>query len=306
MKKTIITLSLFVIGMSASAQEKPVDVKYRRSSLHTMVVESEKFPQKDVVIKAFNTAPFPDKYNDHQIAQKSFNPANYTLTAEEKAKIYSSASKTGKLLAAAADLKTDSINKELPVRIQKYLAKEKIANKLVAKWFNRQADGSFDCNLVADRGVFNASFLETKTAQASSEGQALLKTAGFELIDNTFVVVNKFNFIENEPVARAARDAAKAAASKLAMGQDLAMKAADKAYDKAKEGYSIWATSYLYKLVWNETVSNTFYTDFYMKKGSVDAKKKEAFDKSNMFKLELVGDEEASALVTFSLIENRK
>jgi len=305
MKKTIITLSLFVIGMSASAQEKPVDVKYRRSSLHTMVVESEKFPQKDVVIKAFNTAPFPDKYNDHQIAQKSFNPANYTLTAEEKAKIYSSASKTGKLLAAAADLKTDSINKELPVRIQKYLAKEKIANKLVAKWFNRQADGSFDCNLVADRGVFNASFLETKTAQASSEGQALLKTAGFELIDNTFVVVNKFNFIENEPVARAARDAAKAAASKLAMGQDLAMKAADKAYDKAKEGYSIWATSYLYKLVWNETVSNTFYTDFYMEKGSVDAKKKEAFDKSDMFKLEFVGDEEASALVTFSLKEKR-
>ncbi len=297
MKNTIITLSLLLVGLNTFAQmaEKPLDVKYRRSSLHTMVVESEKFPQKDVVLKAFNNAPFPDKYNDHQISQKSFNPANYTLTAEEKAKIYTS-SKMGK---------TDSINKELPIRIQKYLEKEKIANKLVAKWFDRQADGSFDCNLVADRGVFNASFLETKTAQASSEGQALLKTAGFELIDNTFVVVNKFKFIENEPVARVIRDAAKVAASKLPMGQDMAMKAADKAYDKAKEGYSIWATSFLYKLVWNETVSNTFYTDFYMEKGSVDAKKKEAFDKSELFKLEFVGDEEASALVTFSLSEKR-
>jgi hypothetical protein len=306
MKNTIVTLSLLLIGMSTFAQmdQKPLDVKYRRSSLHTMVVESEKFPQKDVVIKAFNNAPFPDKYNDHQIAQKSFNPVNYTLTSEEKAKIYTS-SKMGKFVSGAADIKTDSVNKELPVRIQKYLEKEKIANKLVAKWFDRQADGSFDCNLVADRGVFNASFLETKTAQASSEGQALLKTAGFELIDNTFVVINKFNFIENEPVARVLRDAAKVAASKLPMGQDLAMKAADKAYDKAKEGYSIWATSYLYKLVWNEIVSNTFYNDFYMEKGSVDAKKKEAFDKSELFKLEFVGDEEASALVTFSLKEKR-
>jgi hypothetical protein len=306
MKKTIIAFSLLTFGISsfAQTQDKPVDVKYRRSSLHTMVVESEKFPQKDVVLKAFNNAPFPDKYNDHQIAQKSFNPANYTLTAEEKSKIYTS-SNMGKFVFGAADLKTDSVNKELPVRIQKYLEKEKIANKLVAKWFNRQADGSFDSNLVADRGVFNASFLEAKTAQASSEGQALLKTAGAELIDNTFVVINKFNFVENEPVARVIRDAAKVAAGSLPMGQELAMKAADKAYDKIKEGYSIWATSYLYKLVWNKSVENSFYTDLYMEKDGVDTKKKEAFDNSDLFKLEFVGDESASALVTFSLKEKR-
>ncbi|WP_341966109.1 hypothetical protein [Flavobacterium psychrophilum] len=302
MEKLIITLSLFLVGTSAfvQAQEKPLDVKYRRSSLHTMVVESEKFPQKDVVLKAFNNAPFPEKYNNHQIAQKSFNPANYTLTAEEKAK-FNSTSKTAKINLD----EPESVDKELPARIQKYFEKEKIAHKLVAKWFNRKADGSFDSNLVSERGVFNASFLDQKTAQASSEGDALLKTAGFELIDNTFVVVNKFNFVENEPVARVIRDAAKIAASKLPMGQEVAMRLADKAYDKAKEGYSIWATSYLYKLVWNETVSNTFYADLYMDKTNLDPAKKKAFDNSDLFKLEFVGDESASALVTFSLKENR-
>lgn len=305
MKKIIIATTFFIgFNSCINAQEQPIEVKYRRSSLHTMVVESENFPKKDIVLNAFNNAPFPEKYNEHTIGEKSFNPAKYTLTAEEKAKIYTS-SKMGKFVAGAADLKTDSVSKELPVRIQKYLEKEKIANKLVAKWFNRQADGSFDYNLVADRGVFNASFLEAKTAQASSEGQALLKTAGFELIDNTFVVINKFNFIENEPVARVIRDAAKVAASKLTIGQELAMKAADKAYDKAKEGYSIWATSFLYKLVWNESVSNSFFTDLYMEKEGLDAKKKEAFDNTDLFKLEFVGDETASALVTFSLKEKR-
>jgi hypothetical protein len=37
----------------------------------------KKFPKKDIVLKAFNTVPFPDKYNDHTIDQKSFNPARF-------------------------------------------------------------------------------------------------------------------------------------------------------------------------------------------------------------------------------------
>jgi len=308
MKKQLFALVL-IIGTSSiiKAQDKPVDVKYRRSSLHTMVIESDKFPQKEVVFKAFNNAPFPDKYNDHQIGEKSFNPINYTLTAEEKATIYKP-SKMGKLLGSVAEIQIDSVKRELPNRIQKYLEKEKIANKLVGKWFNRQADGSFDWNLVADRGVFNASFLETKSAQSSSDGQALLKTAGFELIGSTFVVINKFNFVANEPVARVIRDVAKAEAAKnisMPMLLEKANKGLDSVYEKTKEGYSIWATSFLYKLVWNDTISNMFFTDLYMEKDKVDPEKKVAFDNSDLFKLEFVGDESASGLVTFSLKEKR-
>lgn len=306
MKQTVLVLGL-LLGLNTfiQAQEMPIDVKYRRSSLHTMVVESDNFPKKEIVLNAFNNAPFPEKYNDHTIGAKSFDPKKYVISEEEKATIYQSSSKMGKLISSATDTKTDSVTKELSVRIQKYLDTEKIANKLVAKWFNRQEDGSFDSNLVAERGIFNASFLDSKTAEMSSDGMSILKTAGFELIDNTFVVVNKFKFIENEPVARAIRDAAKIAAKELPMGQDLAMKAADKIYEKTKEGYSIWATSYLYKLVWDEATASTFYTDYYMEKGNVDPIKKVAFDNSNLFKLEFVGDENANGLVTFSLKEKR-
>lgn len=311
MKKSILTISIltYVISSFAQTQEKPVDVKYRRSSLHTMVIESEKFPQKEVVLKAFNNAPFPDKYNDHTIGAKSFNPINYTLTSEEKSAIYKP-SKMGMLAASAAEIKIDSVAKELPYRIQKYLSKEKIANKLVAKWFNRQADGSFDWSLVADRGVFSASFLETKSAQSSSEGQSLLKTAGFELIGNTFVVINKFNFYANEPIAAIIRDGAKAEVLKSMAGKpqlfiDKAIKGIDDVYEKTKEGYSIFATSYLYKLVWNDSISNIFFTEMYMEKGTLDAKKRANFDNSELFKLEFVGDENASGLITFSLTEKR-
>jgi len=291
----------------AQSQNDTKEIKYRRSSLHTMVIESDKFPKAEVVLNAFNNAPFPDKYNDHQIGAKSFNPNNYTLTAEEKATIYKP-SKLGAFAASAAEIKTDSVSRELPIRIQKYLTKEKIANKLVAKWFNRQEDGSFDYNLVADRGVFNASFLETKSAQFSSDGEALLKTAGFELIDNTFVVINKFNFVANEPVARVIRDAAKVAAAqdiKIPMLLEKANKGLDAVYEKTKEGYSIFATSYLYKLVWDDATSGIFFNDLYMDNSTVNPQKKLAFDNSDLFKLEFVGDESASGLVTFSLSEKR-
>lgn len=313
--KTAIILFGALLGFTnvafAQSQNDINEIKYRRSSLHTMVVESEKFPKKEVVINAFNNAVFPDKYNDHQIGAKSFDPDNYKLSSEEKATVsYKKSVDLSSLLVSAPEIKIDSLADELPLRIQKYLITDKIANKLVAKWFNRQDDGSFDSRLIEDRGLCNASFLETKAAQSSSDGEALLKTAGFELIDNTFVVINKFNFIANEPVARAIRDAAREfnkddSKDIPAFIVDKVNKTIDKVYEKTKEGFSIWATSYLYKLVWDEATANVFYTELYMDKSTVNPQKKLAFDNSDLFKLEFVGDESASGLVTFSLSQKR-
>ena len=36
-------------------------VKYRRSSLHTMIIQDDKLPKADIILKSFNEAPFPDK-----------------------------------------------------------------------------------------------------------------------------------------------------------------------------------------------------------------------------------------------------
>jgi hypothetical protein len=44
------------------------ELKYRRSSLHLILLESEDFPRKETVMKAYHEAPFPDKYNNHSIS----------------------------------------------------------------------------------------------------------------------------------------------------------------------------------------------------------------------------------------------
>ena len=198
MKKQFLLLaitisSIFATSLIAQENQEKSEMKYRRSSLHTILIESEDFPNKAEVLKAYNNAPFPDKYNNHNIGEKSFNPNLYIISDEEKAVVDAKKSKAGKFLKGAmadeSKVTKDSDNSAyMPLIIEKYLNDKKIGSQLVAKWFNRQEDGSFDSKLIEDRGLINASFLETKTAESSSDGIALLKTAGFELIKNTFVV----------------------------------------------------------------------------------------------------------------------
>lgn len=307
MRKLTLLLTL-IVCMSFSIKTKAqtadgTDIKYRRSSLHTILIESDDFPRKETVIKAYNNAPFPDKYNDHTIGAKSFDPKKYALTADEKAEITKGQSKAGALASSA----TDNEALETPVIITKYLNQNKIANQLVAKWFNRKDDGSFDMSLIGERGYYNASEMEANIAKGSARGTSSLADAGEELIKNTFVVVSKFNFVSNEIAAAITREAAKAKARdiKIPAAKEAALKAADEAYEKAKEGYSVWTTAYLYKLKWNDSTAAVFYNDLWMDKSNIDPKRKEAFDNTNLFELEFVGAEKATSLVMFSLKEKR-
>ncbi len=277
---TLSTVFCSSVLLAQDSQKEMKETKYRRSSLHTILIESSNFPKKDQVINAYYSADFPDKYDNHNIGAKSFNPAKYS---------------------------TDTVESKTPEVIEKYFKDEQIAKKLVAKWFNRQADGSFDYELIGTRGAFNASFLDVKTAAASSDGKYLLQSAGFELINNTFVVVSTMKFVENEPIARGIRDAAIIAASNapglVRMGIE---KAAEIAYNKGKEGYSVWTTSYLYKLKWDDVTQGSFFQDMYGEKADMTPAKKALFDKNtDLFQMEFVGSQKATTLVTFSLKEKR-
>ena len=289
---TLIALAvIFSLGLNAQHKKELDDIEYRRSSLHTILIESENFPKKDTVINAYNKAPFPEKYNNHTIGEKSFNPLNYGFTTQK-------ADKSEKKDKDSEEKELSQLQKS----IDQYFQKEKIANKLVAKWFNRKEDGSFDMNLISERGFYDASDLETKVASQSARGIQTLGDTGEDLIKNTFVVVSKLNFVSNEIAALAIREAAYLAAEQLPneIAITIAKKAADVVYKKAREGYSVWTTAYLYQLEWNDSIASVFYNDLWMSKGNTDEQKKAAFDNSDLFKLKFVGKEKATSLVTFS------
>jgi hypothetical protein len=301
------------------AQESDKDLKYRRSSLSMILVESDNFPDKEAVMGSWNNYPFPDKYNKHGIDLKSVNINSMELSDQdllEAGYLKDTLTNPLQILKAEGSLKTIRyINPEQTIavvmpsekevfqmKIDKVIKESKLANQLVSTWFNRSKEGKFDMSMIQERGFYNASELEASVAKGQTKGLAKLGDAGEELIRNSFVTFTKLEFIANEPAAALVRDLAKEEIAKSLAGKpqlllDKANQAADKVYEKTKEGYSLWSKTWLYRLNWNDSISAVFYNDLWSNPS--------AFDKTDLFSLEFVGTQYNQSLVTFKLGETR-
>ena len=75
--KKIVLFTAFSISLTMLAQTNANSVKYRRSSLHSIMVDDAKLPNAKVIKEAFTKQPLPDKYNDHSLASRSIAPDKY-------------------------------------------------------------------------------------------------------------------------------------------------------------------------------------------------------------------------------------
>ena len=171
--KKIVLIAVVLVPMFLFAQKKGKDVeevKYRRSSLHIMMMEDDKLPEREIIVGAFKNAPFPNKYNDHNIGVVR---APYIQIEEgtEAKKEEGDEQEKNKIKGG------DKV-------IEAFFDKQKIANKLVAKWFNQTDKGDFNMELIADRGQYDATDLDVKKAGAQSRSiNTQLIDSGFELIE---------------------------------------------------------------------------------------------------------------------------
>ena len=299
--KKILTLVFLLGSMSLSAQTD--EMKYLRSSLSMILLESDNFPSKDAVMKSWNNYPFPDKYNQHDISSKSIDIDGIKLTDEDlKDAGFLKDTLSGlKMTAAAAirpvrylnDEKTSAFGlptekQEYEIKITKVIKDKKIANQLVASWFVK--DGKTSSALMEERGSYNATEMDAAIAAGKERGSAALADAGEQLIQNTFVTFTKLNFFENEPAAKLILEAAKVAAGELKtpIQQQAAIKAAELAYEKAKDGYSILSKTWLYKLSWSASEMNHVW-DLW--------DNPEGINKSDSFNLEFIGSQYNTSLV---------
>jgi len=303
----ILTFTLFTSSLLAQNNSE-ISQNYRRSSLHLILMEAEAFPSKDTIMKAYFSAPFPNKYNKHSVSENSFNAYDFPVYPEDRITDSLQRTKMGKILKLAYDKASsyliDTSEKDYPIMIKKYFEQTKMANQLVAKWFSRNEKGEFNMDLISERGFYDASALKADIASKTVRGSAILGDAGEELIKNTFVVVNRMNFVSNEKIAAFIRDEAiKSANLNLSMSKilyDAAVNNANKLYEKTKDGHSVWTTSYLYQLEWNDSISAIFYEELWVDENNPNPAKIEAFDNSDLFHLEYVGQEKATSLVLFS------
>lgn len=270
-KKTILVFLLlsFVVGLTAQNQE----MKYRRSSLYSILIRhpDKRFDRDIDTVFAF--IPIPEKYNDHNLKIRSIN---------------------------SASKRTDKTEEEnIKETIEAFILKNDLAKRIVSKWFNRKqgksGDGTFDMNLVIQRGLYDADYYDAQQAAHSIRGQSLLADAGEELIGNTFVLFNDIRYMDRDDAAyweNLGIVFVGAIASELTGGlAGLAIAGAENVFVRVNNeiaGFRVIITSYLYQLNWNEEIANTFYSMYYM--SEPDTEKKMAFNKEKgLFKLNYIG-----------------
>jgi hypothetical protein len=227
MKKELIIILCVSFVVSAYGQNisKTVDTKYLRPSLSTLFFQP-RTNQENTVITKFKELPVINKYDDNRIEFPYFN---------------------GSGLSAANKL----------VRMRYYV--QKAANPILAKWWNRDANGDFNTEFVAKRGGFSAIDADVIQAKASSTNR--IEMIGADLIDKSYVFVYEITEVLTMEQVYDKTDAINRKYSNY------------KPVKRDDEGYELKYTVYTYKLNFNDSVSSVFYNNYWTDAKSHDVQK---------------------------------
>lgn len=293
----VLSLVLFGnIGLFAQQNELP---KYQRSSLHMVLLTTDEprltgsidFDKE--ISEAWQSYPFPDKYDQHEISFKEAYGGKPKGTFMELVNKYQGgfgSLSIAQLKEISATIKDNkNYNKQLIDTTTNMLKEKKIGQQLLAKWFGIQEDGSYSLDLLEQRSAYNASQAAVADASATTRGVRAIMDRSYDLIGNTFISFSKLAFYENEPIASFSKNLAYAIAAFAGPAASAAQAAADVAYTATHEGYSAYATTVLYRLDWNDSIQAVFdqcWTD----DNKIDMQKFYAID----FPFELVGVEKTT------------
>lgn len=306
-------INLLIAGLaflsiaSVSAQQDNSMSDYKRSSLYTIILDDHGLMDKEkarIIKETFASTPLPEKFNDHNLLIRSFNPASYSVTEADVAAITGGEEKKkkggfGKAVggfakgvagSATAGLVDTTDTSQLPAKFIKFFEDKRIGNQMVAKWYDLKDEydpstkSYFDMDLIKQRGLYNASEFDKMVADKSTRGIALLADAGEELINNTFIVGIRFNYVSKEEMAKQLSKTSSAVSGLLGgTAASLTNAAVQTGANIAGKGYVIKATAFLFQLDWTEEVNATFYNDYY---NTTDLS---GFAGTDMFKLKYVG-----------------
>ncbi len=232
MKKIIFSIAIFCCTATAVSAQESDEMKYRRSSLYSILINHTEQKFASEIKEAFLQMPIPEKYNDHDLSVK-------VVELDKKLK----------------NAKSDDEN----VLITEFLQENNVASRVVGKWFNRDIyTGACDMELVKERGLYNASAFDKIMAEKSIRSQALILDAGEDLIENTFVLVNDIRYIDKSKTSAVFGGILRVAGAFA--GIDLG-DAAD--LIESIKGFKVRINTFLYKLVWDEETAATFYKEQY-------------------------------------------
>lgn len=271
-KKLILSIIAVIMPISLFAQRnsKDIDETYRRSSLYSLLVNHKGREFYEEINDCFHQIPTPDAYNDHNLSVR----AVYT---------------DSKKLKSGRDNEVDDITS--------FLNRNKIASRLVGKWFDYNPyTGDMDMDIVQQRGLYGATEMQRAKAAISARGSdAVLADAGEDLIGNTFVLVNDISYIDKSKgsaVLGALIQVAGAVAAASTGNNDWNKIGKDYGDIAASfKGFKVRIRTYLYQLVWDEETQANVY--------NLAWNNREVFEgMRDKFKLKYIGYQESSGSTT--------
>ena len=281
--RQLIIMILLMVSPACFSQVGDSLFLYRRGSIYSVMISHRDLMFENEIEAAFSKMPVPDKYNDHGLGKKIF------YTSEKKLKTKNLDEHTGFIVNRSSD--KSNMNE-----YDHFLQNQYIASRLVAKWFHRKkSTGVCDMELVKERGYNNASEADKRLAAMSVRKDAVLQDAGEELIGSTFVLINDIRYIDRSSgssvvggLISAAIKTGNALHGNNTMNQkDLGDMIA------SYKGFNVKIKTYLYRLVWDEEISSSFYSNVYTEKPD-DAKKENFENMRGDFSLVYLGMQESS------------
>lgn len=268
LKVKVLLITLFFSSSSFCLAQGEDGLEYERNSMHVMMIKHLNQRYDDIIEDVFLNSPFPERYNNHNL---------------------------GVRVVSFAELEGDQSR-----NISSFIDQVNLGQKMVAKWFDRKKEtGSFDMELVKERGFYNATQTQKNIARSSIRGMALVEDAGENLISKTFLLVNDISYRSKG----SGNWFLKSLASVYFGNAEATQKSM-----QAIGGFRVEIKSYLFRLHWNEEIAQTFYTKYYTENGDVDKDKVKAFaEEKNLFKLEYVGKTESmSSETNFRAVKDPK
>ena len=296
-KKLILVISLLGISCITFAQTK--NPPYRRSSLYTIMIPTDKLEGewREIVTNTFDTLSIPDKYDDHNLSIRHLDLTKVQVTQEEIDAVsgpkgtkgfkglMNKAKAIGKTLVNSSETGQMTDNERI-AKMQKFFRTNHIANQLIAKWFNKSSqkvNGSyFNVDLIIERGKLSATQEELNIAslQRGDAFERVTRNAAEELVPQTFVMLTSYAYISAEEAAQLVAAGAGVVGGSIGAYTALGAQVAG----TVTKGYVFTATSYLFQLEWDEETALYFYDNYY--DGKKDIK---AFDTDDKFILNYVG-----------------
>jgi len=233
MKKiySLLLLGAFVLSVPIVNAQNKIPEEYDRSSITwvLLVKDSERLSQKQ--IDEFHKIAFSEKFYDNSLDYKVMRMPNGV--------------------------------KDVQSFVTKKLNEEKIAHKIIAKWYNRQDDGTLNQGLIHERGMYNAIDEDVIKASNSKRGNAELEDYGNRLINKSYIFVLDYYKI----------------------------KTAKELSKKDYHGWKGYHNSYLFQVDFNEDAQYTLYDNAWIygdDTPEVKAKKRDSYFELN-FPLKFIG-----------------